>query len=326
MSRRPHNLIVRIRNKKRTYWFLKQEGGRRRSLSLGTDYQEACRKLRRLQKANLPIHEINLKGAATRWLATYVATSRNEKGQQLAETRIERYLVPYLGHYLISRLGPDRIREFRLWLEERVTVQTTAHILSDLRCLLRWCEDTGLIERSPFPKRLMPRIQERLPDRLTDQEAAKLTRLPGPYGFVCRFLLGTGLRWGEASRAQSSDVQGEFLVVQQTKSGKVRRIPLEAELLQELRGRVGRLVPFAESSPGSFSKVVRRLSEIERFHPHRLRHTFASQWLEKGRSLAALQQVLGHASIITTQRYARLTDEWVLKEVRMSTKVSTMVS
>jgi integrase len=115
-------------------------------------------------------------------------------------------------------------------------------------------------------------------------------------------------------------------VVQRTKSGKVRRVPLKPELLEELRGRIGRLVPFAKGSPGSFSKVGRRLAKIERFHPHRLRHTFASQWLEKGRSLAALQQVLGHASITTTQQYARLTDEWVLKEVRMSTKVSTMVS
>jgi site-specific recombinase XerD len=45
-----------------------------------------------------------------------------------------------------------------------------------------------------------------------------------------------------------------------------------------------------------------------------MRHAFACQWLEKGGSLAALQQVLGHASITTTQRYAKLSDEAVMRE------------
>jgi site-specific recombinase XerD len=44
-----------------------------------------------------------------------------------------------------------------------------------------------------------------------------------------------------------------------------------------------------------------------------MRHTFACQWLERGGSLAALQQILGHASIVTTPRYAKLTDEVVMR-------------
>lgn len=45
-----------------------------------------------------------------------------------------------------------------------------------------------------------------------------------------------------------------------------------------------------------------------------IRHTFACQWLARDGSLAALQQVLCHASIVTAQRYARLTDEAVMRE------------
>jgi len=170
----------------------------------------------------------------------------------------------------------------------------------------------------------MPRLQERPPDRLTDEEAAKLAALEAPYGFVCRLALGTGLRWGELCRAQASDVKrvrvagaGEeqrYLEVSHTKSKRVRRVPLSPELAAELRGRVGRLVQYATGSPGSFAMRVRRLTGIEGFHVHQMRHTFACQWLERGGSLAALQQVLGHASITTTQRYAKLSDEAVMRE------------
>jgi integrase len=172
----------------------------------------------------------------------------------------------------------------------------------------------------------MPKVQERPPDRLTDKEAAKLAALEAPYGFVCRLALGTGPRWGELCRAQASDVkrvrvagagkEQRYLEVSHAKSKRVRRVPLSSELAAELRGRVGRLVPYATGSPGSFAIRVHRLTGIEGFHVHQMRHTFACQWLERGGSLAALQRILGHASITTTQRYARLTDEVVMREAR----------
>ena len=174
-------------------------------------------------------------------------------------------------------------------------------------------------------------LQERVPDRLTDEDAAKLAALEAPYGFVCRVALGTGLRWGELCRAQAADVKrvrvpgevGEawYLEVANTKSKRVRRVPLSAELVCELRDRVGRLVPYATGSPGSFAIRVRRQTGIEGFHVHQMRHTFACQWLERGGSLAALQQVLGHASITTTQRYAKLSDEAVMSEARRLSSV-----
>lgn len=108
-----------------------------------------------------------------------------------------------------------------------------------------------------------------------------------------------------------------MLVVSQTRSGRIRRVPLAPALLREVRALVGRLVAFAECSPGSFAKGVRRETEIEGFHVHQMRHTFACQWIERGVSLAALQQILGHASVVTTQRYARLSDDAVRREAVM---------
>jgi integrase len=177
----------------------------------------------------------------------------------------------------------------------------------------------GLLDRSPFPRRVMPRVQEQPPDRLSDEEVAQVLAIREPYGFVVRLALGTGLRWGELTRAQASDIEGEMLVVSQTKSGRVRRVPVAPGLLREIRGRVGRLVGFSVKSPGSFATAVRRETGIARFHVHQLRHRFACRWVEQGGNLAALQQILGHASIVTTQRYARLSDDAVRREAERVT-------
>jgi integrase len=112
--------------------------------------------------------------------------------------------------------------------------------------------------------------------------------------------------------AQRSDLENGMLTVHHTKSYKVRRVPVPPELMRELHGRVGRLVYF--SSSGQFNNRVRILSRIWRFHAHQCLHTFACRWAERGGNLAALQQVLGHSSIVTTQRYARLSDAAVRAE------------
>ena len=58
-----------------------------------------------------------------------------------------------------------------------------------------------------------------------------------------------------------------------------------------------------------------------RFHVHQMRHMFACQWLVRGGRLAAYCRILGHASIVTTQRYAMLTDEVVMREAVRSAVV-----
>jgi len=98
---------------------------------------------------------------------------------------------------------------------------------------------------------------------------------------------------------------------------EMRRVPLSPELLAELRLRVGRLLSIHDSS--GFTRQVRNHSGVERFHPHQMRHTFACRWLEEGRSLEALQHVLGHATIAMTQRYGRLSDEHVRREAERDT-------
>jgi integrase len=308
----PKNLVKRGK----TFVFRTKVAGRVVRVALGSDYEEACRRLRSLKHDVTQLQpSVTVEDAARRWLSGYVPTARREKDQRLAAQRVRDYLRPFLGHVLLRRLSSDQVRAYRLWLEKHeLTPQSIKHVLSDLRCLLNWCEDSGLSERSVFPRRVLPRIQERPPDRLTDEEVALVCSLEDPYGFICRLLVGTGLRWGEAVRAQAADIQSGCLVVHQTKSGRVRRVPLAPELLAELRGRVGRLIPLRNAD--GLAKQVRRRSGLIGFHAHQLRHSFACRWLEAGGSLAALQEILGHASIVTTQRYGRLGEVHVQAEAR----------
>ena len=72
--------------------------------------------------------------------------------------------------------------------------------------------------------------------------------------------------------------------------------------------------------------MARRSSEMQRFHPHMLRHSFACEWVDRGGSLAALQSLLGHSSITVTQRYGRISDSMVRAEMMRLLKVASGVA
>lgn len=309
MPKLPTNMI---RRKDRPgYWFRGRLDGKTRQISLGTDFQEACRRLGSLKSDGLPRADLSVTVAAERWLELYVKLNRSLSGYRDAKARSKRYLAAFLGHLLLDELVPDHLWKYRLWLEQQALKPATVyHVLSDCRSMLLWHD-------KKFPRRLMPRLRKGPPRRVSDAEAQRLKELREPYGFVCRLGLGTGMRWGELCRAQTShlDKRG-FLMIPEAKDGEVRWIPLEPELIAEIRMRVGRLVPFSSTSNGSFAKVVRSLAEIPTFHVHQLRHTFACQWLEKGRSIEALKHVLGHSSVSTTERYGGLSNDALMREVQ----------
>lgn len=313
MPKLPKNMIRR--KGKPGYYFRQQVAGRIVVRALGSNYEQACKQLRSLKHDDIPLENSTVSVAARRWLSVYVPTERRSEDHQLAAQRVRDYLEPFFGHVLLHKVKKDHLRSYRLHLEgTHLSRQSVRHILSDARCFLNWCEDTGLIEHAPIPAKLLPKMQERPPDRLSDEEMEKVIALPDPYGYICRFGLGTGMRWGEMIRAQSSDISSAVLTVHQTKSGKVRRLPLPQELAAELRNRVGRLIPLKNGQ--GVAEQVRRRTGIAGFHVHQLRHTFACRWLERGGTLNALQELLGHSSIVTTQRYGRLAEAYVHAEAR----------
>ncbi len=304
--------------------------GKPRWVPLGTNYEEAKRKLYEF-RAGTPIpSRVTLKEAVSGWLA-YLETKRpNPKDQKLAKVRTEQYLLKYFDPEMrLGTLTREHVLQYRAWLDKltvkawrkgdapaearRLSARTVTHILSDFRALLKWAEFSDRIDRSPFVSKLvMPRVAESAPKGLSPTEIAKLTSLPGEYGWTWRFLIGTGLRWGEATRARADHVRDGMLLVEKTKGKRVRRVPMTDALLRELHGRVGLLVPFV--SAGSFARTSRKLAGLTAAHPHQARHTYAMAWLAEGGSLAVLQEVLGHRDLKTTQVYAKVTDDLVKRE------------
>jgi integrase len=268
---------------------------------------------------------------AAEWLRRYAAVVRDEKGRALAEARINAYLVPFLGSIEAAKLTRDDLMDYRLRLagakqmrrakdgtlketKRGLTVQTQRHILSDARAIVLWARDRGIVSVG-VPKKFLPHPEESRPRGLSPEEAAAVAALEGEYGLACRVMLGTGVRWGELVRLDSSCVQRDgTLSVFAPKTGKVRNVPIPPALLVELRSHVGKIASFEPKDVSWVNRAIRDRSGVSGFSAHRCRHTFAYRWLEAGGNLGALQVALGHSTITVTMRYASPSEELLRRE------------
>lgn len=321
-----------IRQMGRGFYYRVRHAGKETLVPLGTDPDKALVKAletRKKIKQGKPLVEmrtaVTVSTAARQWLAEYVAHARSDRFAKETESRVDRFLLPFMGQERIEDVTARTLFAYRNFLAEQtrgddesprhLSAGTIRHALGEIRALLNYCLNVGILDRSPIPTRgWMPRLPERAPEPFATEECRALAAVPGDHGRVLRFMLATGIRWGEMTRAQAKDIREGVLVIRKSKSGKVRRVPVPAEIIAEQAGRVGRLCPFSDSI--SFNRRVRSLSGIRRFHSHLARHTFATHWLESGGSLSGLKAVLGHSSVSVTEQYGRIGDDLVMREAR----------
>lgn len=226
-------------------------------------------------------------------------------------------------------LSPDRVRGMVATSHRQgLAPSSLQRLLSSWRGLFRYLAAEGLLAHDPVAGVRGPKLRRKLPQVLDTDEAAGLVTVEGDdalsvrdramlelfYSSGLRLSELTGLRWGDLDLAG-----GEVRVL--GKGRKLRIVPVGRFAVEALRalaaeGGAGPEQPVFKGRAGAaissravqlrFKQLALRQGSMKRIHPHLLRHTFASHMLESSGDLRAVQELLGHADIATTQIYTHL--------------------
>jgi integrase len=255
----------------------------------------------------------------------YLAYKRDhgKRSVQDDERILERGLLPALGAgTLVRSLGGPMIAQYERTRAGQVSAFTVANELSVLRHCLRLARRWGYL--STVPEIVLPRRPEGRLRYLDETEIGKLlaacresrNRYLAP---IVTLALHTGMRKGEilGLEWERVDLSTARLTLLQTKSGKPRGVPIGRAVYDALialepdpERRRGRVFPSGNDRRGSqirtaFEAALKRAGIVGcRFHD--LRHTAASHLVMRGAALQDVKEVLGHADLRMTLRYAHL--------------------
>lgn len=228
--------------------------------------------------------------------------------------------------------------------EVGVAPRSIARMLSGVRSFYRFLQLDGYIEQDPTELLESPRLPKHLPAVLTLEEVDRILAaidLSLPEGqrdhCIIEILYSCGLRVSEVCSLKLSDLfldEGFIRVV--GKGDKQRIVPISPRAIEELHywmdaRRDIRVKPEDEDYVFVSARRGRHLSRITVFHniklyvaaaeigkevsPHTFRHTFATHLLEGGASLRAIQEMLGHENIGTTEIYTHLDRRFLRQQV-----------
>jgi integrase/recombinase XerC len=244
-----------------------------------------------------------------------------------------------LGAADLARLDVPALRSWLARLRSTGAARTTlARRAAAARTFTGWACRRGRLASDPGAMLVSPRPRRTLPPVLRRDEARELVERPrqavGPIGrrdgAVLELLYATGVRVGELVALDVDDVDWARRVVRVTgKGSKERTVPFGAPAERALEDWLRRGRPAlatAESGPALFlgqrgrridPRTVRRLvhqylgglAAVPDVGPHGLRHTAATHLLEGGADLRTVQELLGHASLATTQIYTHVSVE-----------------
>lgn len=264
--------------------------------------------------------------AGEAFISALTASGMSAKSLKVYRAALKSFEEFVGGGVRVNQLTPDVYVEWLRWLRGRVETgsasQATAHYYSVMvRRFLAWL---GMdVSRLPA----LPRGRRGFTGALSWSEVEALLAASRDFwdAVIVAFMSESGLRVGELLSLTWGDVdleRGEARV--RGKYGKERIVvlgPITRMLLSEAAARL-KPSPRDRVVPLSYKAVYKRLKSLarragvpeERVRPHVLRHTFATEALRRGMSLASLQRLLGHSSIKITELYLHLTGEDVRRE------------
>jgi len=224
------------------------------------------------------------------------------------------------------------IRGYLAQLHKRGLAKSSiARKLAVLRSFFDFLVRSGRLPLNPAKQVASPKQERRLPKFLTVDQACQACDLSSPVKkgrewlalrnqAILETFYSTGIRLSELAGLQARDVYFDGGVVHVFGKGKKERIvPIGKKALSVLKAYLAarpsaskglfsnwRGGPLSTRSVGRIVKSVMRRIDRPELSPHALRHSYATHLLEGGADLRAVQELLGHASLSTTQRYTHL--------------------
>lgn len=286
-------------------------------------------------------------GAGERHLELFLDMMAAERGASANTLAAYRRDLKGLAQFLekkgesLSTASADNLRAYMVSLNQRdMAASTAARHLSSQRRFFKFLQAEGLREDDPSVRLKRPRLQRPLPKLLSFEETERLIAaahdLPQDSDkqahdrlrTICliEVLYATGLRVSELVGLPRRAAQGDRrMLMVRGKGGRERMVPLSEPAMRALA--VWRaLVPEAEAflfpargksghlTRQRFAQILQKLAIAAglppaRISPHVLRHAFATHLVEHGADLRAVQHMLGHADISTTQIYTHILEE-----------------
>ncbi len=283
------------------------------------------------------------------YIKDFEAFLRLEKS--LSVNSIEAYLgdVSKLASYLeyrslaIDPSGVDMnlLRDFVKWIHELgMSPRSQARVISGIKAFFKYLSITDQLENDPSGLLESPKIGRKLPEVLSVEEIDRLLAaidLSKPEGRRNKAMLETlyscGLRVSELVNLQMTNIsRKEGFVKVVGKGNKERLVPISQKALQEIDGQLPdrNALPVIDKKDGDVLFLNRRGKRLTRvmvflviqnlvektgmnkkISPHTFRHSFATHLIEGGADLRAVQEMLGHESIITTEIYTHLDREYL---------------
>jgi integrase/recombinase XerC len=293
----------------------------------------------------------DLQAARQAWLTTLDRERRLSALTVDAYERDTRQFLQFLTAHLggapnVSDVGSLRPADLRAFLASRRSdgagARTLGRGLAGVRSLLRFLERRGLANAAGAAALRAPRQPKSLPKPLTASDAKRVVSageqlaeepwIAARNAAVLTLLYGSGLRISEALglTAESLGSERDAVIRVTGKGGKTRLVPV-LPAAQKAVAEYGRLCPYhlepdgllfrgARGGPLQAAIVQREMRKLrsalnlpDTATPHALRHSFATHLLGRGGDLRTIQELLGHASLSTTQVYTGVDAERLLE-------------
>jgi integrase/recombinase XerC len=258
----------------------------------------------------------------------------------------------YVGRRDWKAIDHIAIRGFLSHLYDRGLSKTSvARALAAVRSLYRWLAQEGVVEQNPAKLVSTPRLPKKLPrvptieemNSMLDGKMPEVASFPERDRLMFELLYGCGIRNSELVGVNLEDISLSNGAILIRGKGKKERfvpfggsalaalsvyLPWRQQLLLTLQNTPRKTSPMKGTSAllinqrggrlttRSVGRIVKRIATAKglspEVHPHTLRHAFGTHMLEEGADLRAIQELLGHERLATTQRYTQLSFKHVM--------------